>query len=113
MTGGAVYDYVKDFTTGQGYVTTDGANIDVDGSNSKWLSKLGTQAGTAAVSDANNHFVTGKDVYDATHVTNDGNYVKGNQFGCGQSCGDRQWAQLEDRQGQPHQCVGLQGRQSM
>ena len=43
MTGGAVYDYVKDFTTGQGYVTTDGANIDVDGSNSKWLSKLGTQ----------------------------------------------------------------------
>lgn len=75
MTGGAVYDYVKDFTTGQGYVTTDGANIDVDGSNSKWLSKLGTQAGTAAVSDANNHFVTGKDVYEATHVTNDGNYV--------------------------------------
>ena len=77
VTGGAVYDYVKDFTTGQGYVTTDGANIDVDGSNSKWLSKLGTQAGTAAVSDANNHFVTGKDVYEATHVTNDGNYVKG------------------------------------
>lgn len=77
VTGGAVYDYVKDFTTGQGYVTTDGANIDVDGSNSKWLSKLGTQAGTAAVSDANNHFVTGKDVYEATHMTNDGNYVKG------------------------------------
>ncbi len=61
-------------------MTTDGANIDVDGSNSKWLSKPERRP------------VRQPFLNDATHVTNDGNYVKGNQFGCGQSCGDRQWA---------------------
>lgn len=75
VTSGTVYDYVKDFTTGQGYATTTGSNIVVDG-NSKWFTKLGTANGTTAISQGNTHFVSGKEVFDEVRVKNDGNSIK-------------------------------------
>lgn len=76
VTGGEVYKYMQNFTANQGYVTPDGANIDVDGTGSKWLTKLGTQVGTTAISDANKHFVTGHEVFNETHVDMNGTFVK-------------------------------------
>lgn len=75
VTSGTVYDYVKDFTTGQGYATTTGSNIVVDG-NSEWFTKLGTANGTTAISQGNTHFVSGKEVFDEVRVKNDGNSIK-------------------------------------
>lgn len=75
VTSGTVYDYVKDFTTGQGYATTTGSNIVVDG-NSEWFKKLGTANGTTAISQGNTHFVSGKEVFDEVRVKNDGNSIK-------------------------------------
>ena len=76
VTSGTVYDYVKDFTTGQGYATTTGSNIVVDDPKSEWFTKLGTTIGTIAISQSNAHFVSGKEVFDEVRVKNDGNSIK-------------------------------------
>ena len=76
VTSGTVYDYVKDFTTGQGYATTTGSNIVVDDPKSEWFTKLGTANGTTAISQGNTHFVSGKEVFDEVRVKNDGNSIK-------------------------------------
>ena len=76
VTSGTVYDYVKDFTTGQGYATTTGSNIVVDDPKSEWFNKLGTTIGTTAISQGNTHFVSGKEVFDEVRVKNDGNSIK-------------------------------------
>lgn len=77
VTGGTVYNYVKDFATGQGYATTTGANIDVTSPDSQWFSKLGTTPSTSAViSDSNTHFVSGKEIFKEVRVQNDLTHVK-------------------------------------
>ena len=63
-----------DGTIGQTYATVTGDNIDVDGG--QWLNKLGTKAGTQAISQANLHFVTGQEVFAETRVDTDGAFVK-------------------------------------
>ena len=58
VTGGAVWNYVKDFTTGTGFAARDASNIEAD----KWISALGTPETATAVSEFNTGFITGKEV---------------------------------------------------
>ena len=72
VTGQTVYNYVKDFTTGAGFATISGDNIEVD----NWISVLGTAKDSPAVSASNNRFITGSELFSEVHLDADGNYVK-------------------------------------
>lgn len=72
VTGQTVYNYVKDFTTGAGFATISGDNIEVD----NWISVLGTAKDSPAVSVSNNRFITGSELFSEVHLDADGNYVK-------------------------------------
>lgn len=64
VTGDTVWEYVKDFTTGAGFASVDASNITVE----SWHAKLGTQAGSPAISQVNSAFVSGKEVFDEVRV---------------------------------------------
>lgn len=73
VTGQTVYNYVKDFTTGAGFATISGGNIEVD----SWISVLGTPKDISPVSTGNNRFITGSELFNEVHIGTDGQYVKG------------------------------------
>ncbi|MBM6929408.1 YadA-like family protein [Parasutterella secunda] len=73
VTGQTVYNYVKDFTTGAGFATISGDNIEVD----SWISVLGTPKDISPVSTGNNRFITGSELFNEVHISTDGEYVKG------------------------------------
>lgn len=64
VTGDTVWEYVKDFTTGSGFATTDASNI----TPSAWHAKLGTQPGSSAISKTNSAFVSGTEVFNEVRV---------------------------------------------
>ncbi|MCL1596995.1 YadA-like family protein [Parasutterella secunda] len=73
VTGQTVYNYVKDFTTGAGFATISGDNIEVG----SWISVLGTPKDISPVSTENNRFITGSELFNEVHIGTDGQYVKG------------------------------------